>query len=183
MNKAIWNKCVEFHGHECPGLTIGYRASLYAIELLELKMEDKEIPIYLSDDEQLVCISENDACGIDAIQVIMGCSVGKGNMLFHMRGKSAYSFYDRNTGRSIRLVLKPAENLSRDESFDYYQTCPFEDMFEVKETTLKLPEETRIFRSIKCSSCGEKTSENFIRLQGDERLCLDCYTKYDRFSI
>lgn len=58
LNEDLWNKCVAFHGHECPGLTIGYRAALYAIELLGLTF---------SDDEQVVCISENDACGCDAI--------------------------------------------------------------------------------------------------------------------
>ena len=54
----------------------------------------------------MVCISENDACGVDAIQVLLGCSVGKGNLLFHMRGKQAFSFYNRKTGKSVRLVLK-----------------------------------------------------------------------------
>ena len=70
-----WNDCVSFHGHECGGLTIGYKASLFAIELLKLDF---------SADEQVVCIAENDACGLDAIQVMLGCSVGKGNLLFHM---------------------------------------------------------------------------------------------------
>ena len=31
MEKTIWEKCVAFHGHECGGLTIGYKAALYAI--------------------------------------------------------------------------------------------------------------------------------------------------------
>ena len=79
-----WNDCVAFHGHECGGLTIGYKASLYAIELLKLEF---------SADEQVVCIAENDACGVDAVQVMLGCSIGKGNLLFHMRGKQAFSFY------------------------------------------------------------------------------------------
>ncbi|SDE82292.1 FmdE family protein [Sporomusa acidovorans] len=26
MNKQQWDKCVEFHGHECPGLAIGFKA-------------------------------------------------------------------------------------------------------------------------------------------------------------
>ena len=95
--KALWKKCAEFHGHECGGLTIGYKAALYAKELLDLDF---------SEDEQVVCISENDACGVDAIQVILGCSVGKGNLLFHICGKQAFSFYDRGSGRSVRLVLK-----------------------------------------------------------------------------
>ena len=96
-NKELWQKCAEFHGHVCPGLTIGYKAALYAIELLGLTF---------SDDERVVCVSENDACGVDAIQVILGCSVGKGNLLFHMRGKQAFSFYNRTTGKIGRASCR-----------------------------------------------------------------------------
>ena len=32
MNKELWKRCVEFHGHECPGLAIGYKASEAAKE-------------------------------------------------------------------------------------------------------------------------------------------------------
>ena len=76
-NKALWKKCVEFHGHECGGLTIGYKASLYAIALLGLGLGGGGNAGCLSADEEVVCISENDACGVDAIQVILGCSIGK----------------------------------------------------------------------------------------------------------
>lgn len=173
--KKLWEKCVEFHGHVCPGLTIGYRAALLAIDLLGLTF---------SEDEQVVCIAENDACGIDAIQVILGCSVGKGNLLFHLRGKQAFSFYNRKTGASVRLVLKPvAEEMDRDERFRLYHECAAEEMFDVKETTIEIPERARIFRSIPCSRCGELTAESMIRLQGEEMLCLDCYSAYNRFDI
>ena len=84
-NKELWNKCVEFHGHACGGLTIGYKAALYAIERLGLQLGGGGNAGCLSPDEEIVCISENDACGVDAIQVMLGCSVGKGNLLFHMR--------------------------------------------------------------------------------------------------
>ena len=170
-----WNDCAEFHGHECGGLTIGYKASLYAMELLNLQF---------SDDEQVVCIAENDACGIDAIQVMLGCSIGKGNLLFHMRGKSAYSFYNRKTGKSVRLVLKPRpEGLTREASFAYYQSCSPEEMFEVKEAVLRVPERARLFRSYTCDCCGESAGENWIRLAGDQKRCLDCYEHYDRLDV
>ena len=87
----MWNKCVEFHGHECGGLAIGYQAALYARELLNIEK---------SQDEDIVCITENDACGVDAIQVILGCSMGKGNLLIKMRGKQAFSIFNRRTGES-----------------------------------------------------------------------------------
>ena len=170
-----WNDCVAFHGHECGGLTIGYKASQYAIELLELEF---------SADEQVVCIAENDACGIDAIQVMLGCSVGKGNLLFHMRGKSAYSFFNRKNGRSVRLVLKPRpEGMTKAESFSYYQGCKPEEMFDVKETTIQLPEKARLFDPYVCEHCGEVTGANWIRLAGGKKLCLDCYESYDRFNV
>ena len=170
-----WNDCVAFHGHECGGLTIGYKASLYAIELLKLEF---------SDDEQVVCIAENDACGIDAIQVMLGCSVGKGNLLFHMRGKSAYSFYNRKSGASVRLVLKPSPaGMTKAESFAHMQSREPKDLFEVKESTIRLPEKARLFDSYICDCCGEVTGANWIRLSGDKKLCLDCYESYDRFHV
>ena len=170
-----WQDCVAFHGHECGGLTIGYKASLYAIELLNLEF---------SADEQVVCVAENDACGVDGIQVMLGCSIGKGNLLFRMRGKSAYSFYNRKTGKSVRLVLKPKpEGMTREASFEYYQACKPEEMFDVKQTTIQLPEKARLFDSYTCQCCGEVTGANWIRLAGDKKLCLDCYESYDRFNV
>ena len=170
-----WNDCASFHGHECGGLTIGYKASLYAIKLLNLEF---------SADEQVVCISENDACGVDAIQVMLGCSVGKGNLLFHLRGKSAYSFYNRKTGKSVRLVLKPAPaGMTRADSFAYYQGCQPEDMFDVKPATIALPEKARMFDSYVCEHCGEVTGANWVRLSGGKTLCLDCYETYERFNV
>ena len=142
-----WQDCVAFHGHECGGLTIGYKASLYAIELLNLEF---------SDDEQVVCIA----------------------------GKQAFSFYNRKTGKSVRLVLKPKpEGMTREESFAYYQACKPAQMFDVKEATICLPEKARLFDSYTCNCCGETTGANWVRLVGDQTLCLDCYDNYDRFHI
>ena len=173
--KKLWEKAAAFHGHVCPGLTIGYRAALYAIDLLGLTF---------SDDEQVVCITENDACGVDAIQAILGCSIGKGNLLFHMRGKQAFTFFDRKSGRSLRLVLKPKpEGMTRQESFAYYQSCAPEDMFRVTKAKIHLPEEARIFDSYVCDCCGESTGANWIRLAGEKKLCLDCYETYNRFDV
>ena len=172
---TLWEKCVDFHGHHCGGLRIGYAAAEYAMKLLN---------IGFSDNEDVVCISENDACGVDAIQVMLGCSIGKGNLLFHMRGKQAFSFYNRKTGKSVRLVLKPRpEGMTKAESFAYYQACRPEEMFDVKQATIRLPEKARLFDSFTCDCCGEITGANWIRLAGNQKLCRDCYEEYDRFQI
>lgn len=168
INKELWDKCVEFHGHECPGLAVGYRASLYAQELLDINF---------SEDEEVVCISENDACGIDAIQVITGCTAGKGNFIFHITGKHAYSFYDRKNGKSLRLVLKKVDEMSREETSKYIHNSASEDLFEIKDTFLELPEKAQMYKNITCDCCGEETAEAFITVKDGKSLCLDCLNK------
>ena len=173
--RELWNKAAAFHGHVCGGLAIGYKAALYAIELLGLTF---------SPDEELVCIAENDACGCDAIQAILGCSVGKGNLLFHMTGKQAFSFYERKTGKSLRLVLRPSDRkMTRQESFAHYQSLEPEEMFDVKETNLPLPQRAQIFESYVCEGCGEVTGAKWIRMENGKKLCVDCCQHYDRFRV
>lgn len=173
--KELWKKCADFHGHVCPGLTIGYKAALYAIQLLNLTF---------SQDEDVVCITENDACGVDAIQVILGCSVGKGNLLFHITGKQAFSIYERNSGKSVRLVLNPSPvDMSKDQRYQYLHSKQPQELFTVKDTVISLPERAKIFDSYVCDGCGEVTGSNWIHLQNGKHLCEDCYTHYDRFHV
>lgn len=169
INKEIWDECVEFHGHECPGLAIGYRAALYVQDLLKINF---------SEDEEVVCISENDSCSIDAIQVITGCTAGKGNLKFHMTGKHAYSFYDRKNDTSVRLVLKKMDRtMTREETFDYVHNSKAEDLFDVKEPNLEIPQRASIYDNVTCSNCGEETAEAFITVYEGKPYCKDCLEK------
>lgn len=175
MNEqALWEKAIEFHGHVCGGITIGYKAALYAIDLLQISF---------SEDEDLVCISENDACGVDAIQAILGCSLGKGNLLFHITGKQAFSFYNRQTGQSIRLVLRPRPSLSREEGQKYLMSKSPEELFDVKPARIDLPERAKLFRSVHCEICGEETAEHLCRLVDGKAICLDCIPPYNRLQV
>ncbi len=175
----LWNEAAKFHGHICGGLTIGYRAALYAAELLELNF---------SEDEETVCISENDACGVDAIQVILGCSAGKGNLIIKIKGKNAYSFFNRKNGKSVRLILndvKPktdGSDQSREAARVYMFNLPADELFTITPVTEKLPEFARNFDNVKCDGCSEMTAEFAIRLCNAKKLCPDCYKPYDRFS-
>ena len=173
VNKE-WQKCIDFHGHECKGLLIGFLASIYASEILGLTREK---------DEENVCISECDACPVDAIQVMLGCTLGRGNLLFHMTGKTAFSFYSRKTGRSVRLVLKDGVPDFVDDMAEYCASYPHSALFEAKDAKISVPERARIFRSYICDECGEKAGDMWMRMQDGKRLCLDCAAKYDRFRV
>ncbi len=98
------------------------------------------LELTFSKDEQVACISENDTCNVGAIQVVLCCSIGKGNLLFYMTGKQASSFQNRKTGISVRLVPKPKPlEMDCNEFFDYYHNCSNEEMCEVKKTRSPLP--------------------------------------------
>ncbi len=172
MNKNLWNKCLEFHGHECPGLAIGFRASEIAIERMGLKF---------SKDEELVCVTENDACGVDAVQVITGCTLGKGNLIYKDTGKMAFSFFDRKSNNSIRLVLNQfKDEMSREERKKYILNAPVEDVFGIKKPNFDVPKHARLFNTVICEKCGEAVPEHKVRLSNGKKLCLDCFNDYSR---
>ena len=147
MGKSDWQKAVEFHGHSCPGLAIGFKA----VEAVKEKMG-----VTFSLDEELVCVTENDACGVDAVQVLTGCSAGKGNLIFRDTGKQAFSFFNRKNGESLRMIVKPfSEEMEREKRQEYILNAPVDEIFDFKKHAFDLPETEKIFVSIVCESCGE----------------------------
>ena len=66
-----------------PRLAIGFKACEVAV---------KKLGVGRAEDEEIVCVTENDACGVDAVQAILGCSIGKGNLIYRGTGKQAFSF-------------------------------------------------------------------------------------------
>lgn len=132
MDKQLWNKCVEFHGHHCPGLAIGVRASLEAI---------KALPIDFSENQDIVCVSENESCSVDGIRAVLGCTGQKGNLLFIKNEKQAFSVFNRTTGASIRLILKELPQMERDEMEAFLLNEPDPSkIFDFEKPHFELPE-------------------------------------------
>lgn len=171
-----WEKAAQFHGHKCPGLAIGFKT-------VEALME--HIPTGAASDEQIVCITENDTCAVDAVQSLLSCTIGKGNLIYKPLGKMAFNFYFRDSGKSIRLYLKDSDkkedkNLSHQERIEQILNTPSDEFFTFGKPIFELPERARIFNSVTCSVCGEKAREDKIRLQNGNMVCLSCFNEYDR---
>lgn len=177
LDVGQFDRVADFHGHKCPGLAIGFKASEGAIE--ELKLDLSKLPAI---DEEIVCVTENDACGVDAIQVLLGCTYGKSNLIPRLRGKQAFTFFNRNNKESVRLVLKSNKDnsMSREEYLEYLLTTTYKELFDIGKPSFGLPEEARLFKSQDCAVCGESTAEYALRIQNDKSVCLDCYDSYKR---
>jgi formylmethanofuran dehydrogenase subunit E len=187
-----FQKCIDFHGHLCPGLSLGYRASQAAMARLESER---------SLDEEIVAVVETDACCADAVQVITGCTFGKGNFIYKDHGKMAFSFLNRDSGRGVRLVLKSDtvprdprhmelieklqadtaseseraefQKLHENRSFEILET-PIEDLFSLKELTIDLPPKAKIEPSKPCERCDEPTMVSKLSLVKQSMLCKTC---------
>lgn len=174
MDQNLWKKCVDFHGHECPGLAIGFKACEAA---------SKKLGISFSSDEEVVCITENDACGVDAVQVLTGCSIGKGNLIYRGTGKQAFSFFCRDTGKKLRMVFKSngkEEGISREERQKAILEGDIDELFEFKDPHFELPKKARLFNTIICDECDEGAPEHKMRLMDGKIVCMDCFKDYSR---
>jgi len=162
---------ISFHGHSCPGLAIGYRLSKAGLNFLAGSR---------SEDEELVAIVENDACGVDALQYTTGCTFGKGNLIFKDYGKQVYTLYDRNSRKGVRVSLKPFTDLpenaraDREQFINWLLTAPEKDVVYVKEVVIDEPEPARIMKSVTCSVCKEGVMESRTVTIDGKVMCIPC---------
>lgn len=92
MDEKLWKKCTEYHGHACPGLAIGVRATLLAQEALGVSFPA----------EGLRCTAAKSMCGCDGVRCITGCTEENG--LFSAEGGETIAFAFRlPDGRGVRV--------------------------------------------------------------------------------
>lgn len=183
----------DFHGHLCPGLTMGVRAAQIAL---------REIGPH-SADEEVVAVVETDMCAVDAIQLLTGCTFGKGNLIHRDYGKNAYTFIRRSDDKAIRILTRPdgwptqngehaamgekvrTGTATETEERRYWQlheeralavmSLPEEQMFEIREVQATIPSHARVHNSVRCERCGEEAIETRIRRYDGRNLCIPCF--------
>ncbi|MBW1649228.1 MAG: formylmethanofuran dehydrogenase [Deltaproteobacteria bacterium] len=195
LESEDFKKCVNFHGHICPGLSIGYKAAKACMEAI------KEIK---SEDEELVAIVETDACSADAVQVLTGCTFGKGNFFYKDYGKMALTLISRNYGKGVRVSARPDAfapnrehtNLSgkirkgeaneketkRFKQLHFQKTCdilekPYEELFIIKRTSQNPPPKARIENSEICDECKEAVMSSKLESINNKKICRGCAVK------
>jgi len=165
-----YDDMIAFHGHSCPGLATGYAMTMAALDALG---EDR------APDEELVAIVENDACGVDALQYLSGCTFGKGNLIFHDYGKHVYTLYSRQTRRGVRVSwdrgkAPEAVREDRERYIEWLKSPAARQCAQVREVTIDAPEPARIRDSVPCARCGEATMETRTRTIDGESVCIPC---------
>ncbi len=135
-----------------------------------------------AQDEEIVAIVENNACGVDAVQYLTGCTFGKGNFIFKDYGKQVYTFYSRNTGKGVRVVFHGRDvpekvRKNRDEMINYLLSADESDIIAITEVNIKEPEPAKVFPSVKCELCGEMVMETRTKQLDGKYICIPCTQK------
>jgi formylmethanofuran dehydrogenase subunit E len=185
-------QCVRFHGHLCPGLAIGYAAAKEGARRLRAKA---------SEDEEIVAIVENDSCAVDAVQVILGCTFGKGNLIFRDWGKQVFTFIDREKKAAVRVAWRglsipgqeerhairtkidagtaDAEDLEtwerlKQEGARELATADPSVYFDVREVDVEMPPLASVVETRPCDECGEPTMVSRMVKLENRSLCRGC---------
>jgi formylmethanofuran dehydrogenase subunit E len=188
-------RCVAFHGHICPGLIYGYLVAKEAMKLMNLGR---------ATDEEIVAICDNDSCAVDALQVLLGTSTGKGNLIIGDFGKNAYTVLSRSGRKSYRFVRKVryeyhgkekstfdrldaaiTNGMASEDDRRYIKRLKVEDLlgryFDEIFTTTEVPFDEPLYapleRSEPCAMCGEMTMASKMVGVNDGRVCIPCSQK------
>ena len=167
---STYEDLIHFHGHSCPGLAIGYRMSRAGLNFLSSSR---------AKDEEIVAIVENDACGVDALQCLSGCTFGKGNLIFNDYGKQVYTLYNRKFRKGIRIVFN-ARNVpdnvreDREKYINWLLTAPEEEVVSLMEVEIDEPESAIVIKSVECEFCGESVMETRTSKVDNRIACIPC---------
>jgi formylmethanofuran dehydrogenase subunit E len=188
----------KLHGHKCPAMPLGLRVGAAAMNALGVER---------STDGQLIALVElGDAhcshCFADGIQVITGCTFGKGNIHQLGYGKFGLTLIDVAHKKAVRVVPKAEVQVAtkKTEFFKSYREKgvpaskvpakivePLIEMVmdEADEQLMtispifeyEVEKSKESFESFVCDQCGEMVVEKYGRVYDGLKVCIPCQEK------
>ncbi len=185
----------KFHGHKCPAMPNGLRVGAAAMNALGVERTGDSNLVAILDLGEDHCAT----CFADGVQVITGCTLGKGNIKKTHKGKWALTLVDKKTNRAVRVTPK-AEAMLANKNTDFFKNyrekgvpptqVPDEVVEPLVQKVMSAPEEMIMnvsdvfeyvwvepphsFDGFVCEECGEMVVEKYGRVKGDKKVCIDC---------
>jgi formylmethanofuran dehydrogenase subunit E len=185
----------HLHGHKCPAMPMGLRAGAAAMNALAVaRAKDKDLVAILELGED-----HCSHCFGDGVQMITGCTFGKGNLRTLPYGKFGLTLVERATGRAVRVVPQAAAQAKMKQTrfFQEFRAkgvpaskVPDEVVEPMIEQVMAAPEEQILsvgpelrvevdrkgetFDTRPCDACGEMVVDKYLRVLGERRVCIPC---------
>ncbi len=188
----------KLHGHKCPAMPLGLRVGAAAMNALGVER---------STDGQLIALVELgdehcSHCFADGVQVVTGCTFGKGNIHQLGYGKFGLTLIDVAHKRAVRVVPKAEVQVAtkKTEFFKNYREkgvpaskVPANVVEPLIEKVMDESEEQIMtispifdyevekgkesFASFVCEQCGDMVVEKYGRVYDGLKVCIPCQQK------
>jgi len=203
MDVDNWlNYARQFHGHICPYVALGIRASIVLLDKLGI---EKASPLD-TINENLLAIVECNNCFFDGVQLATGCTVGNNSLIYLNVGKNALTLVRREGFEGYRLYMdadkvkkyfpkkglelfdkvvkqRNATNEEINELKSMWEALGHkmfeinQDIFTIKKVKVQPIERAPIFDSLRCEACNELVmATNAVNIDG-KNYCLSCANK------
>ncbi|HEB61484.1 MAG TPA: tRNA CCA-pyrophosphorylase [Phycisphaeraceae bacterium] len=189
---------ITLHGHRCPAMPLGLRVGAAALNKLGAER---------AKDGQLVALVEIGSghfatCFADGIQMVTGCTLGKGNIKKLHYGKWGLTLIEKATGRAVRVTPKaevfvkstksdffvkyrskgiPASEVPEEISrpmVEHVLNAADEELLTVSEVfSYNWQDPPHCFDKFICEECGEMVVETYGRFHDGRHLCIPCREK------
>jgi formylmethanofuran dehydrogenase subunit E len=183
------------HGHKCPAMPMGLRVGAAALN---------ELGVERAKDGQLMALVELGeehcaTCFADGVQMITGCTFGKGNIKKLHYGKWGVTIIDKKSSRAVRVSPKAEAMIANKQTsfFKEYREkgvpaslVPADVVDPLVERVMNAPQERLLnvgeifeypwkdtphsFDGFVCELCGEMTVEPYGRILGEKKVCIPC---------
>jgi formylmethanofuran dehydrogenase subunit E len=188
LDQFLVDRAAAYHGSVCPGLAAGIQAARLALRAVGRASEDNPV----------IAVAESDICAVDAIQALVGTTVGNRNLVIHDWGKNAFTFYRGVDGKAVRIAGRPAwasdyqalraevqsghatpdavarfERANAGEVARILALAP-EDLYQVQEVHGAPPVTSKVDGWTTCAGCGEMVMETRTRRLRGQALCPPC---------
>lgn len=97
VEKTPWEQVIDFHGHTCPEISLGYRVAQIAM---------RELGIRPAPSSELLVTAYTHSCAIDAFQVLNRATYGRGTLLVNEKQQHVYHFQYTDTSQGLEITVR-----------------------------------------------------------------------------
>jgi len=97
VEKTPWEQVIDFHGHTCPEISLGYRVAQIAI---------RELGIRPTPSSELLVTAYTHSCAVDAFQVLNRATYGRGTLVVNEEKQHVYHFQYTGTSEGLQISVR-----------------------------------------------------------------------------
>jgi len=97
IEKTPWEQVIDFHGHTCPEIALGYRVAQIA---------KRELGFCPEPENSIIITAYTHSCALDAFQIINQATYGRGNLIVEEKKQHVYHFQKIGTLEELQISIR-----------------------------------------------------------------------------